>query len=160
MDRKHRMAAAAVLALPALLLGARPGLATASLSCDADDKSLKLSAQAVVGHGMGEGLSGFQAEIQVLLKGAPETLRKLELAGEHLTQHWVHGREVKLRMYRDGPGSEAAGSVDLVVETRAAAKDEPEHRGSYVLTVSTPGASPGAEGKTLKARGRAACSLG
>ncbi|HEX8666661.1 MAG TPA: hypothetical protein VF744_21830 [Beijerinckiaceae bacterium] len=160
MDRKHRAAAAAVLALPMALAGIRPGLATASLSCEAEDKSLKFSAQAVVAHGMGESLSGFQAEIEVLLKGVPEGLRKLELAGEHLTQHWLHDREVRLRMYRDGPGSEVAGSVELVVETKAVAKDEPEHKGRYVLTVSTPGASPGAEGKTLKARGRATCSVG
>jgi hypothetical protein len=140
---------AAVLVLPMALLGVRPGLATASLSCEAEDKSLKFSAQAVVGHGMGESLSGFQAEIEVLLKGVPENLRKLELAGEHLTQHWLHDREVRLRMYRDGPGPgpETAGSVELVVETKAVAKDEPEHRGRYLLTVSTPGASPWRGGK-------------
>lgn len=158
MDLKLR-AAIAALALAGSLLGTRPVLATATLSCDADDRSLKLSVQAVVGHGAGESLSGFQGELQVLLKGAPDDLRKLALGAEHLTQHWIYGREVKLRIYRERPDG-LQGDVEIVVETRAGAADEPEHRGAYVLTVHAPGPSAGAEPKTLKARGRATCSVG
>ena len=158
VGRNHR-AALAALALAGPLLEARPALATATLSCDAGDKSVKLSVQAAVGHGAGESLSGFQGEIEVLLKGAPDDMRKLALGPEHLTQHWVHGRAVKLRIYRERPDGQP-GDVEIVVETRAGAADEPEHRGTYVLTVHVPGPSSGAEPKALKARGRATCSLG
>ncbi len=157
VGRNYR-AALAALALAGPLLGGRPALATATLSCDASDRSLKLSVQAVVGHGAGESLSGFQGELQVLLKGAPDDIRKLALGPEHLTQHWVHGREVKLRIYRERPDG-LTGDVELVVETRASAPDEPEHRGTYALTGHVPGPSPGAGLKTLKAHGRATCSL-
>jgi hypothetical protein len=159
MDRKHRTAVIAALASAGLLLGARPVLATATLSCDAGDKSMKLSVQAVVGHGAGESLSGFQGEIGILLNGVPDDLRKLALGPEHLTQHWVHGRAAKLRIYRERPDGQP-GDVEIVRETRAGAPDEPEHRGTYVLTVQAPGPSSGAEPKTLKARGRATCSVG
>jgi hypothetical protein len=99
----------------------------------------------------------FAGEIEVRLKDAPPGLRKLPLALEHLTQRWLHGREVKLRLYREGDGQ---GSVELVVETRRAGKDETEFSGSYVLTVSSEDAAPGAPTRTLKARGRASCSFG
>ena len=55
MYQQHRAPAAAVLALSGFLLfGVRPSLASATLSCDADDKALKFSVQAVVSHGLGE----------------------------------------------------------------------------------------------------------
>jgi len=65
----------------------------------------------------------------------------------------------QLRLFREREG-EGQGSVELVVETRRAGKDETEFSGSYVLTVSSEDAAPGAPARTLKARGRASCSLG
>ena len=141
----------------AALLVATPAYATASLSCSADDKSLRFSAEAIVSHGVGETVAQFAGELEVRLKEAPPGLRKLPLALEHLTQRWLHGREVKLRLFREREGD---GSVELVVETRRAANDETEFSGRYVLTVSSEDAAPGAPARTLKARGRASCSLG
>jgi len=149
----------AFLAPAALLLGTAPALATASLSCSADDKSLRFSAEGIVSHGVGEGVAQFTGELEVRLKEAPPGLRKLPLALEHLTQRWLHGREVKLRLFREREG-EGQGSVELVVETRQATKDETEFSGSYVLTVSSEEAAQGAPARTLKARGRASCSFG
>jgi hypothetical protein len=141
------------------LLLATPAYATASLSCSADDKSLRFSAEGIVSHGVGEAVAQFAGELEVRLKDAPPGLRKLPLALEHLTQRWLHGREVKLRLFREREG-EGQGSVELVVETRRAGKDETEFSGSYILTVSGEDAAPGAPARTPKARGRASCSLG
>jgi len=141
----------------AVLLLATPAYATASLSCSADDRSLRFSAEGIVSHGVGETVAQFAGELEVRLKDAPPGLRKLPLALEHLTQRWLHGREVKLRLFREREGH---GSVELIVETRRAGKDETEFSGSYVLTVSGEDAAPGAPARTLKARGRASCSLG
>ena len=142
----------------AALLLATPAYATASLSCSADDKSLRFSAEGIVSHGVGETVAQFAGELEVRLKDAPPGLRKLPLALEHLTQRWLHGREVKLRLFRER--EEGHGSVELIVETRRAGKDETEFSGSYVLTVSGEDAAPGTPARTLKARGRASCSLG
>jgi hypothetical protein len=127
-------------AIAALLL-ATPAYATASLSCSADDKSLRFSAEGIVSHGVGETVAQFAGELEVRLKEAPPGMRKLPLALEHLTQRWLHGREVKLRLFREREG-EGQGSVELVVETRRAANDETEFSGSYVLTVSSEDAAP------------------
>jgi hypothetical protein len=147
----------------AALLLATPAYATASLSCSANDKSLRFSAEGIVSHGVGETVAQFAGELEVRLKDAPPGLRKLPLALEHLTQRWLHGREVKLRLYREREREregDGQGSVELVVATRRAGKDETEFSGSYVLTVSGEDAAPGAPARTLKARGRASCSLG
>ncbi len=145
-------------AIAALLL-ATPAYATASLSCSADDRSLRFSAEGIVSHGVGETVAQFTGELEVRLREAPPGLRKLPLALEHLTQRWLHGREVKLRLFRERDG-EGQGSVELVVETRRAANDETAFSGSCVLTVSGEDAAPGAPARTLKARGRVSCSLG
>jgi hypothetical protein len=71
-------------AIAALLL-ATPAYATASLSCSADDKSLRFSAEGIVSHGVGEGVAQFTGELEVRLKDAPPGLRKLPLGLEHLT---------------------------------------------------------------------------
>jgi len=49
-------------AIAALLL-ATPAYATASLSCSADDKSLRFSAEGIVSHGVGEGVAQFTGEL-------------------------------------------------------------------------------------------------
>ena len=143
----------------ATLLLATPAYASASLSCSADDRSLRFSAEGIVSHGVGETVAQFAGELEVRLKEAPPGLRKLPLALEHLTQRWLHGREVKLRLFREREG-EGQGSVELVVETRGAGNDETAFSGSYVLTVSGEDAAPGTPARTLKARGSASCSLG
>ena len=82
---------------------------------EVDDKALALDVQASVAHGMGEALTGFRGEIRVRLKGAPADFGMLVLEPEHLTQSWIHGRDVRLRIYRER--SEGAhGAVELVLE--------------------------------------------
>src|SRR5215204_2812765 len=108
------------------LLLATPAYATASLSCSADDKALRFSAEGIVSHGVGETVAQFAGELEVRLKDAPPGLRKLPLALEHLTQRWLHGREVKLRLFREREREgEGQGSVELVVETGERARTRP-----------------------------------
>jgi hypothetical protein len=147
--------------LAALLLGVPPALASGNLSCHFGDRNLKFGAEATFSHGVGEGFVSFGGTLEVLAKGAPDDLRTLDLDLPHLTQRWFYAKELKLRLYRERPGSAPHGYVELVVETRQAGrgKDEIDYRGTYMLTVHH--LQPGeAEGKTLKLRGRAACSVG
>lgn len=145
-------------ALAALIAGAAPAAATATLSCAVDDRALTLDVQASVAHGMGEALSGFRGEIRVRLKGAPRDFGTLLLEPEHLTQSWIHGRDVRLRLYRDR-GEGAHGSVELVLETRSTGGDS-SFVGRYALTVDHQRQPGDGAVATLKARGRATCSLG
>ena len=148
-----------ILATMALVLP-DPAFATASLYCTAEDKAVKFSAEAVVSHGLGEQVPQFSGELVLLMKDAPQELRRIALGIGELTQKWLHNGEVKLRLYRDVEGEKQQGSVELVVETKRAPKDETAYRGSYALTVTAAPAGGAAASKTLKARGRASCSLG
>ncbi len=150
------VAPAALLA--ATLAGAAPAAATATLSCAVDDRAVALDVQASVAYGMGEALSGFRGEIRVRLKGAPADFGTLVLEPEHLTQSWIHGRDVRLRLYRER-GEAPHGAVELVLETRSQGSDT-SFVGRYALTVDHQRQPGDGAVTTLKARGRAACSLG
>jgi hypothetical protein len=145
----------AVAAFAAMLAGATSAAATASLGCSAEDKAVKFTAEGTLSRGIGEGFVGFRAELEVLNNSLPAELRSLQFTAEHLTQRWVYGREIKLRLYREV----TAGSAELVVQTRGKSSDDLDQRGSYVVNIEE-NASPGGESKNLKLRGRASCSVG
>ena len=95
----------------------------------------------------------------MLAKGIPADLSKLPLELEHLTQRWLYGKDLKLRLYHERPGAGLHGTLELIVEAKQAQRDETEFRGTYVLIVYHIPAE-GADGKTITLRGRAACSVG
>ena len=148
----------ALLALM-LLLGAGPALATGSLSCSFNDRNLAFEAEATFSRGVGEGFVSFGGKIDVLAKGIPADLSKLPLELEHLTQRWLYGKDLKLRLYHERPGAGLHGTLELIVEAKQAQRDETEFRGTYVLILYHIPAE-GADGKTITLRGRAACSVG
>jgi hypothetical protein len=144
-----------------LLLSGTPALASSSLSCHFNDRNLKFGAEATFSHGVGEGFVSFGATLEVLVKGTPEDLHTVDLGLEHLTQRWLYGKDLKLRLHRDRKGSPSRGYVELVVEAKQAAKrrGEIDYRGTYVLTLYDlpPNES---DGKTVTLRGQARCSVG
>ena len=132
-----------------LITGQGSAFATASLGCEAADRNVKLVAEGIVSRGMGEVFVSFNGELEVLAKGAPSDLRKVQFTGEHLTQRWAYGKALKLRLYRDEP----SGSIELLIEAQAG-RDGSSHRGRYVLTVQEGQRAP------MTLRGRISCSLG
>ena len=142
-----------------LLLGVTPVLASSSLSCHFNDRNLKFGAEATFSHGVGEGFVSFGATLEVLAKGTPDDLLTLDLGLEHLTQRWLYGKELKLRLYRERKRAAPHGYVELVIETKQTGRQPPVYGGSYVLTVHHLPAGK-AEGKTLTLRGRATCAGG
>jgi len=148
-----------ILIAAALLAGLAEAQATAGLNCSAEDKSIRFSADAVLSRGAGEGFVSFRGELKVLAKAAPDDFRTVTLASEHLTQRWLHGNELKLRIYREREGKGPFGYLDLVLNTRGAG-DEINYRGTYALTIYHLTPDDASEGKTIKARGRVSCSIG
>jgi hypothetical protein len=143
-----------------LILASVPAFATGSLSCSFADRNVKLEAEAAFSHGVGEGFMNFGGTLEVLAKAAPEDLRKLDLTLEHLTQRWLYGKELKLRIYHERTGNAPHGYVELIVQTRQHGREETDYRGSYVLNVYHLPDGSSSEGKTLTLRGKAACSVG
>ena len=132
-----------------LITGQGSAYATASLGCEVADRNVKLVAEGIVSRGMGEVFVSLNGELEVLAKGAPSDLRKVQFTGEHLTQRWAYGKALKLRLYRDEPSR----SIELLIEAQAG-RDGLSPRGWYVLTLQE-GQRP-----LLKLRGRVSCSLG
>lgn len=147
------------------LLGIAPLHASAGLSCEAADKTLKLALEAGISRGLGDDFFSFKGELEILAPGTPKDFRKVEFAKDNLTQRWNDSRNLKLRIYREREG-EPHGYVDLVIEAWPKKdSDDIEFRGGYVLTIfdmpaKDAGAKKDAEGKTTILKGRVTCSAG
>ena len=74
---------------------------------------------------------------------------------EHLTQRWLYGKELKLRLYQSGPATGPHGSVELIVRDQAARRARRRTTaGTYVLTVyHILPRRAGGDGKTITLRG-------
>lgn len=143
-----------------LALANAPAFASASLSCEASDKTMKLAIDAGISRGVGDDFFSFKGELEILAPGAPKDFRKVEFAKEHLTQRWMDNRNLKLKIYREREG-EPHGYVDIVIEAWPKKdSDDIEFRGGYVLTIFDMSVKKDGEGKTTTLKGRVTCSAG
>lgn len=137
-------------AMLALFVTISPAAATATLTCDADDPSVSLRVQATIGHA--GSVNTIHAE--AVIKSRGPRAKPVELAAEHLVQHWATGRDVRLGFFRDEP----AYAIELAIETRGKKDDERERPGTYRLDFTD--AAPGKKPTTVNRTGRASCTLG
>lgn len=148
----------AVWAASLCLWTAAPVHASSGFACSIADKTLALTVEGVFSRGAGEGVMNFGGRLEVLAKAAPEDFRSLDLERENLTQAWIYGRDMKLRIYRERTGNTPHGYVELVLETRQSKRDEPEYAGTFLLTVFHMASEQSGEGKTFTSRGKVTCS--
>lgn len=134
--------------------------ASGSFICEADDKSLKFSAEAMFSHGLGEQFTSFKGALGVLMTDVPQDFTEATLDSTHLAHHWFYGKALKLHIYRERPGNGLPGYTELVVEAKQNPKDETDFSGTYELIVYYMLTASASEGKTLKAKGKVACSVG
>lgn len=151
---------AGLLALVSIISIVNNAAASGSFNCEADDRSLKFSAEAMFSHGLGEQFTGFKGTLGALLKDAPADFANVELESAHLVHHWFHGKALKLHIYRERTGESPHGYVELVVETKQSSKDETSYSGTYELIVYFLAPRTEADWKTLKAKGKVSCSVG
>lgn len=138
-----------------------PAHATGNFLCEIDDPSLKFTAESAFSHGLGEAFLSFKANLEVKLEGTPTDWANLELDSAALVHHWFADGDLNLHLYREREGDGPHGYVELIVTTEQNARDDDEtaFEGAYELTVYETSPSEG-EGKTLKAQGKASCSVG
>ena len=147
-----------IAAVSILSLSISSAHASAGLSCEADDKAVKLSVEAGISRGLGDDVFSFKGNLAILSPGAPADFRTIEFGKDNLTQRWIDSRNLKLRIYRERAG-EPHGYVDIVIEAWPRKGDEIEFRGGYLVTIfDIP--KPGADGKTSTLKGRVNCSVG
>jgi hypothetical protein len=147
----------AILIMMSIALGATPVLATGTLDCNIADANMVLDASAAVRDGPGGHFSRLDGKLEIKAKGAPDSMRRMELKLDDLTQRWLHGNDLKLRVYRDRGGDGPSAEMDLVVEAKRSGKEKPDYSGTYLLTVSH---MAGGEEKVVTVRGRAKCTAG
>jgi hypothetical protein len=143
-----------------LLAGLAPAHATGNFLCEADDASLKFTAESTFSHGLGEVFMGFKAALSVRVKDTPKDFADLELDAAQLAHHWFAGRALNLHLYREREASAPHGYVELIVETQQSEDDETAFAGDYKLVVFDVGAPSDSEGKTWRAEGKVSCSVG
>lgn len=139
-------------------LAASPAAATGSFSCSADDKNVSFEADAAFSYGLGQPFNNFRSALEVKTPGAAPDLARMELDGLALTHHWLYGKELKLRLYREREG-DVHGSVELILEARQSAAEETVYSGRYQLIVFEAGAG-GGKGREHAYKGKVACSVG
>ncbi len=143
----------------ALLAGATPAAATASLACSIDDKALLLEVAGIASHGLGEVLTSFEGTAAIRLPGTPESLKAVKIERETLTQYWLDGPLLKLRLYAE-TASEPHGSVEIVIEARRPARDGTAYPGTYRIDAITAGSGANPIQRVSRSKGKAACSVG
>ena len=158
MQRQFHAHSAFLFAL--LILTGAPAFASASLSCEASDKTVKLNIEAGISRGVGDDFFSFKGELEILAPGTPKDFRKVEFAKDNLTQRWLDNRNLKLKIYREREG-EPHGYVDVVIEAWPKKdSDDIEFRGGYTLTIFDMSVKKDGEGKTTILKGRVTCSAG
>lgn len=147
-------------ALSLLMLPASTAFASGSLDCSIDDKAVSMSVEGIFSHGLGEALMSLNGTLELRGAGAPDALRKAEIERSHAVQYWLHGQELRLRLYGEKDAGGVNSSFDLAITTRSKSKDAPEFSGTYVLVVTHFDAKAGPEAKTSRSTGKASCSAG
>jgi hypothetical protein len=134
-----------------------PALASGGFGCEAADKNVKFEANAGMQRGGAAALLNFRAELESLRKDTPADFRKLALDREAISQHWIDGRDFKLRLYTER-NEGLFGSVEFLIEATALKNDdEGKYAGRYTLTIDNMESAQASEAKTLKARGKIVC---
>jgi hypothetical protein len=142
------------IAAAILLACAGEAGASAGLSCQADDPSVKFTLLGAWGRSAASGVGNFGGEVEFKLKAVPDYARKLELETRHLTQNWYHDRDIKLAVRWMRDGDEPSAEVVLIIETQRGKAEESAYRGRYKLTISV----PDSDGRPRAASGRVTCS--
>lgn len=145
------------LAIVLLLATCSSANASSSLACSIEAKALQLTLEGVVSHGLGEQLTDVRGDLKLSHPLIASNLKAHALERQDVTQFWMTGRDLKIRLYREstsGPGE----SVEIIMEATGKSSDEGmSYRGTFkaVLSHLRDGATE-AETKTLD--GKLACS--
>jgi len=132
--------------------------------CKFSDGNLVFEAKAVLVRGRGERFEGFIGRLEIRSKAVPAEFRSWELSTEHLTQHWLYGGNLKLRIYQERPALGLIGHVELIVQAklvdrRRSPRHEWHYLGDYALGAHPMWEEGYSEVTGLVASGTAECTF-
>lgn len=149
----------APLLLAASIGSAGPAFASASLSCSISDKSLQLEMGGVISHGVGAGLISAEGESKSNIAILTGTMKSITFDRDQITQYWLSGQVLKLRIYSESEGSPHE-SLDLEIEARQKGGiDSPTFPGTYTATATSMAGVTGSEAKSVTVKGKISCHV-
>jgi hypothetical protein len=147
------------LALTALIATAGPAFATAGLSCSISDKSFQLEMSGVVSHGVGAALISAEGAGKSSIAILSDGMKTFTFDRDQITQYWLNGNVLKLRIYRESEGS-THETLDLEIEARQRGGiDSPTFPGTYTATATSMAGVTGSEAKSATVKGKISCSV-
>ena len=132
-----RLARILSLAAAPALAAAGPAAATASLTCEADDRNLSFDLLGNIGSGDGDSIQLIEGRIKLRSVRGKFDAREFRISPKHLSGQWSFGKELRIGI---SPESVDEVSVFLAIIARANGGDSDlnRYRGEYVLKVQGP----------------------
>jgi hypothetical protein len=144
MTQRPRLLAAAL----ALFLGASaPAWATASLTCDGNDRNLSFEFLGNVGSGDGGSIQLIGGAIKLKAIRGKFDATEFNIGPAHIAGHWSFGKELRIGIAPDAVGDVSVFLVIIAEQAKSADGDMDRYRGSYVLKVRAPKGESKLKGK-------------
>ena len=138
-----RPASGAMIALLRLawilsLAGAVPAGATASLTCEADDRNLSFNLLGNIGSGDGGAIQLIGGEIKLKSVRGKFDARQFKVAPEHMSGQWSFGKELRIGISLGIVEEVSVFLAIIAVRAKNSDSDLDRYRGEYVLKVQGP----------------------
>ncbi|MCM2472946.1 hypothetical protein HGO38_05580 [Rhizobium sp. CG5] len=126
--------------------------------CAVDDGAMKLSVESGFLLGEGQELNHFRGIVAFNQDKGPTPVAEARLTSAMLTQHWMDGDEMRLRVYYKSERDKSAASLDLTIETKRTKRGSGRFEGNYTAVMQADGSASNAPPPVTR-NGRLLCSL-
>ena len=126
------LAAAPALAAPV------PAGATASLTCEADDRNLSFDLLGNIGSGDGGAIQLIGGEIKLKSVRGKFDAREFKVAPEHFSGQWSFGKELRIGISPESVDEISVFLAIIAMRAKSGDSDLDRYRGEYVLKVQGP----------------------
>ena len=133
-----RLARILSLAAAPALAAAVPAGATASLTCEADDRNLSFDLLGNIGSGDGGAIQLIGGEIKLKSVRGKFDAREFKVAPEHISGQWTFGKELRIGISPESIDEVSVFLAIIATRTNSGDSDLDRYRGEYVLKVQGP----------------------
>lgn len=142
------------------LASAGPAWATATLFCEAHDKTVDFDIMGYVPDLQGSPLIQIRAALRADPHGLSDRTERVAMSNENNTQYWLDAQSLNLIFYKESEPAGAFSSTELTIKTTVRAEDDAYFDGSYHLTRFLPPAGGKGDSTEMQADGKVSCSVG
>ena len=131
------IARATLLAFALTLTAALPAAATATLTCEAEDRTVAFSLQGNIGRGAGAVLQITSGSIRLkAVRGKYEAI-EFEIEPAQLVQQWVFEKELRIGI-QSAEKQEMSLYLAIIAQQMKSSGDGDRYQGRYVLKIQGP----------------------